>query len=80
MPTNTVVATCRTPAKAEALQALKASAKSTFHILPLDIATKEGVEAILEPLKTVLGAEGAIDYLVNIAAIVRFYYFFLACA
>ena len=71
MPTNTVIATCRTPAKAEELQALKKDAKGTFHIVPLDVGTKEGVESILEPLKTILGPNGGIDYLVNIAAIVR---------
>ena len=44
-PTNTVLAACRTPSKAVALQALAKEAAGTLHVLKLDADSTESIRA-----------------------------------
>ena len=70
VPSNFVIATCRTPDKATALHALKESAKGTLHVLPLDTSDKASTDAVVKPVEELLGSRG-LDYLINNAAMVR---------
>ncbi|KAI0941825.1 hypothetical protein AcW1_009802 [Taiwanofungus camphoratus] len=67
-PSNLVIATCRSPDKATALQALKSSAKGTLHILPLDVSSEASIRDSVKLVGNVLGDRG-LDYLYNNAAI-----------
>ena len=69
-PSHVVIATCRTPEKAAALQALKSEAKGAMHILPLDISSRASMDAVLKPVEEILAGQG-LDYLINGAGIVR---------
>ncbi|KAH9848825.1 NAD-P-binding protein [Lenzites betulinus] len=67
-PNNLVIAACRTPAKATALEALKKSAQGTLHVIPLDVSDTESIRAIPKELEPILGESG-LDYLINNAGI-----------
>lgn len=66
---NLVVAACRNPDKATALQSLRNDAKASLHILPLEVADPEAVRASVKSVQGILGNEG-LDYLYNNAGIV----------
>ncbi|KAI0765965.1 NAD-P-binding protein [Trametes elegans] len=67
-PANFIIATCRNPAKATALEALKETAKGTLHILKLDVDDLEGIKRSVDDVARLLGEHG-LDYLVNNAAV-----------
>ncbi|KAI0718148.1 NAD-P-binding protein [Cerioporus squamosus] len=67
-PTNTVIAACRNPSKAEALRALAGSAKGKLHIVTLDVLDRESIRKCSEEVATIVGDKG-IDYLVNNAGV-----------
>ncbi|PCH39148.1 NAD(P)-binding protein [Wolfiporia cocos MD-104 SS10] len=67
-PSNTVVATCRDPARAAGLQALKANAKGALHIVALDVSDEASIHSSVAPVVEILGERG-LDYLYNNAAI-----------
>lgn len=71
-PANTVLAACRNPAKADALNALAQSdaGKGRVHVLPLEITDRESVREAVRAVGEIVGEQG-LDYLVNNAAIVR---------
>ncbi|KIP01367.1 hypothetical protein PHLGIDRAFT_131286 [Phlebiopsis gigantea 11061_1 CR5-6] len=64
---NIVIATCRNPDEATDLHALKAEAQGQLHILKLDMASTESIDAILQPVQEILGT-GGLDFLLNNAA------------
>ncbi|KZO98934.1 NAD(P)-binding protein [Calocera viscosa TUFC12733] len=64
-PTTIVFATCRTPAKAEKLHALKPKGK--LHIVQLDQEDKASVDAAAKEVEKLLEGKG-LDYLLNSAA------------
>lgn len=70
IPTNTVVATCRNPDSATDLQALKATAQGTLHVVRLDVADEASIHASVPIVTTLLGEGAAIDYIYNNAAVV----------
>ena len=53
-PTNIVLATCRTPSKADALQALAASSGGRLHVLRLDVndiqSIKDAARDVIPPI------------------------------
>ncbi|KAI0353985.1 NAD-P-binding protein [Trametes cingulata] len=65
---NLVVATCRTPEKATALNNLKSSAKGTLHIIKIDVSDFDSIRASAKQLEPILGEIG-LDYLINNAGI-----------
>ncbi|OJT08358.1 hypothetical protein TRAPUB_743 [Trametes pubescens] len=69
-PNNLVIAGCRTPEKATALNGLKSGAKGTLHVIQLDVADFDSVRAVLKAITPILGESG-LDYLINNAGIVR---------
>ncbi|KAH9887895.1 NAD-P-binding protein [Cubamyces lactineus] len=67
-PDNLVVAACRSPEKATALQSLKSTAKGTLHLVQLDVSDFDSIRASVRQLESILGEIG-LDYLINNAAI-----------
>ncbi|KAI0353986.1 NAD-P-binding protein [Trametes cingulata] len=67
-PDNLVVAACRNPEKAAALNNLKSNAKGTLHIIQLDVSDFDNIRASAKQLEPILGEIG-LDYLINNAAI-----------
>ncbi|KAI0628093.1 NAD-P-binding protein [Trametes polyzona] len=67
-PKNLVIAGCRTPEKANALQALKDTAKGTLHIIQLDVSDVDSIRASVQEFERILDANG-LDYLINNAGI-----------
>ncbi|KAJ3002842.1 hypothetical protein NUW54_g5627 [Trametes sanguinea] len=67
-PANFIIATCRNPEKAVALEALKESAKGTLHIVKLDVDDLDGIRNSVKEVSEILGDRG-LDYLVNNAAV-----------
>ncbi|KAI9061969.1 NAD(P)-binding protein [Trametes sanguinea] len=67
-PENLVVAACRNPDKATALQSLRDSAKGMLHIIQLDVSDFDSIRASVKHLQPILGETG-LDYLVNNAGI-----------
>ncbi|THH32793.1 hypothetical protein EUX98_g1382 [Antrodiella citrinella] len=67
-PSNVVIASCRTPDKATDLNAIAKEAKGTVHVVPLDTTSKASISAVETFVKNIVG-EGALDYLLNNAAI-----------
>ncbi|EJD39193.1 NAD(P)-binding protein [Auricularia subglabra TFB-10046 SS5] len=61
---NRIIASCRTPASASALQKI-----AGIDIVPLDINSDESVQAAVVQTRAILGPGGGIDYLVNNAGI-----------
>ncbi|KAI0779719.1 NAD-P-binding protein [Fomes fomentarius] len=64
VPSNTVIAACRSPSKATALQTLQHSAKGTLHIVELEVTDRESVQAAEVEVARLVGDRG-IDYLIN---------------
>lgn len=69
-PTNLVIAACRSPETATALNDLQKTAKGTLHVIRLDISDVSSIRASATELERILGETG-LDYLINNAAIVR---------
>lgn len=71
-PSNIVLATCRDPFTATALQRLGTKTPGTMHIIPLDVSSIDAIEASakLKVVRDVLGVHG-LDYLINSAGVVR---------
>ncbi|KAI0630618.1 NAD-P-binding protein [Trametes polyzona] len=67
-PDNLVIAACRNPGKATALNSLKATAKGTLHIIQLDVGDFDSIRASAKELEKILGDRG-LDYLINNAAV-----------
>ena len=67
-PTNTVLAACRTPSKAVALQALAKEAAGTLHVLKLDADSPESIRASADEAAKIIGNTG-IDYIINNAGV-----------
>lgn len=69
-PENLVIAACRTPDKATALNGLKSSAKGSLHVIRLEVTDFDSVRSVPKVIAPILGESG-LDYLVNNAGIVR---------
>ncbi|KAI0816816.1 NAD-P-binding protein [Trametes gibbosa] len=67
-PTNSIIAACRTPEKATALQGLRDTAQGTLHIIELDVSDFDSIRASVKAVEAILGDTG-LDYLVNNAGI-----------
>ncbi|PIL23173.1 hypothetical protein GSI_14482 [Ganoderma sinense ZZ0214-1] len=67
-PSNVVLATCRNPSKADALQALTASSGGRLHVLPLDVSDADSITSAAQAAEKIVGDKG-IDYLINNAGI-----------
>ncbi|KAI0703330.1 C-factor [Earliella scabrosa] len=67
-PTNTVIAACRTPSKAVALQDLAKVGKGTLHVVKVDLDDTESIRAAAEEVARILGNKG-IDYIINNAGV-----------
>jgi len=67
-PSNIVIATCRTPETATALQSLKDIAKGALHIIALDVTDPSSVRDSVAVAQGILGDKG-LDYLYNNAGI-----------
>ena len=68
-PGNTVIATCRTPANATALQSLADGASGKLHVIKMDTSDENSIEEAVTSVKEIVGDSG-IDYLINNAALV----------
>jgi NAD(P)-dependent dehydrogenase (short-subunit alcohol dehydrogenase family) len=66
-----VVATCRHPGKAGALNALVGAHPGRLHVLPLDVADPKSHAGLVHELPLVLGEDGRIDLLVNNAGVLH---------
>ncbi|RPD56614.1 C-factor [Lentinus tigrinus ALCF2SS1-7] len=67
-PSNTVVASCRNPSKADALRALAGVAQGKLHIVALDVVDFESIRKCAQEVSAIVGDTG-IDYLVNNAGV-----------
>ena len=65
-----VIATCRKPGAATALNALAGEHPGRLHVLPLDVANPKSRASLLHELPLVLG-DGRIDLLVNNAGVLH---------
>ncbi|KAL9615992.1 MAG: hypothetical protein Q9160_009079 [Pyrenula sp. 1 TL-2023] len=69
IPSNTIIATCRTPFTATDLSTLSFQS-SNIHILTLDISSEDSIKALFPAVGNVLGGpDGVLDYLINNAGI-----------
>ena len=66
-----VVATCRQPGKATALNALAGEHPGRLRVLPLDVAEAKSRAELLRELPLVLGDDGRLDLLVNNAGVLH---------
>ena len=66
-----VVATCRHPGKASALNALAGDHPARLHVLPLDVADAKSRASLVHDLPLVLGDDGRIDLLLNNAGVLH---------
>lgn len=66
-----VVATCRQPGKATALNALAGEYPGRLHVLPLDVADGKSRAGLLRELPLVLNDDGRIDLLLNNAGVLH---------
>ena len=66
-----VVATCRHPGKASALNTLAGEHPGRLHVLPLDVADAKSRASLLHDLPLVLGDDGRIDLLLNNAGVLH---------
>lgn len=66
-----VVATCRQPGKATALNLLAGEHPGRLHVLPLDVADPRSHAALVAELPLVLGDGGRLDLLVNCAGVLH---------
>ncbi|OJT08363.1 hypothetical protein TRAPUB_740 [Trametes pubescens] len=67
-PNNLVIAGCRNPEKAAALNGLKSGAKGTLHVIQLDVADFDSIRAVPKAIAPILGEIG-LAYLINNAGI-----------
>ena len=68
-PSNVVLAACRSPSKADALQALAASSGGRLHVLRLNVNDIQSIKDAAREAAQIVGQKG-IDYLVNNAGVV----------
>ena len=68
-PHNYIIATCRDPSKATALNELQNTAKGRLRVIRLDVDVQESMLQSVEEVSALVGERG-LDYLVNNAAIV----------
>ena len=66
-----VVAACRHPGKASALNTLAGDYPGRLHVLPLDVADAKSRASLLHDLPLVLGGDGHIDLLLNNAGVLH---------
>src|SRR5690606_6220449 len=66
-----VVATCRRPGKATALNALAGEYPGRLHVLPLDVAAPKSHAELARELPLVLGAGGRLGLLLNNAGVLH---------
>ncbi|MFS8137384.1 MAG: SDR family oxidoreductase [Thermomonas sp.] len=66
-----VVATCRHPGKASALNNLAGEFPGRLHVLPLDVAQEKSRAELIRELPLVLGDHGCIDMLINNAGVLH---------
>src|SRR5690606_38334060 len=66
-----VVATCRQPGRATALNALAGVHPGRLQVLPLDVADPKSHAALLAELPLVLGDDGRLDLLANVAGVLH---------
>ena len=66
-----VVATCRQPGKATALNTLAGEHPGRLHVLPLDVAAPKSQAELARELPLVLGDDGRLDLLVNNAGVLH---------
>ena len=66
-----VVAACRHPGKASALNTLAGEHPGRLHVLPLDVADAKSRASLLHDLPLVLGDDGRIDLLLNNAGVLH---------
>jgi NAD(P)-dependent dehydrogenase (short-subunit alcohol dehydrogenase family) len=66
-----VVATCRHPGRATALNALNAAHPGRLHVLPLDVASEKSRAALAHELPLVLGDDGRLGLLINNAGVLH---------
>lgn len=66
-----VVATCRHPGKAAALNALGGEHPGRLHVLPLDVANDKSRAELVRELPLVLGGDGRLDLLINNAGVLH---------
>lgn len=66
-----VIAACRHPGKATALNGLAGEHPGRLHLLPLDVADAKSRASLVHDLPLVLGEEGRIDLLVNNAGVLH---------
>ncbi|KAH9836036.1 C-factor [Rhodofomes roseus] len=67
-PSNIVVATCRDPARAPKLSALKDAAPGQLYVVALDVGSEASIRGSVAEVEGILGSKG-LDYLYNNAAI-----------
>ena len=66
-----VIAACRHPGKATALNGLAGEYPGRLHVLPLDVADPKSRASLAHDLPLVLGDDGRIDLLVNNAGVLH---------
>lgn len=66
-----VVAACRRPGKAVALNTLAGHHPGRLHVLPLDVAVPRSHDELARELPLVLGEEGRLDLLLNNAGVLH---------
>ncbi len=66
-----VIATCRHPGKAAALNALGGEHPGRLHVLPLDVASEKSRAELIRELPLVLGEDGRLDLLINNAGVLH---------
>ena len=71
---NIVIAACRDPLGASALQALRESASGTLYIVRIEVTDRKSIQACADEVSNLLGSSG-IDYLINNAGVVRLSYY-----
>ncbi|TFY79838.1 hypothetical protein EWM64_g4173 [Hericium alpestre] len=69
-PSNAVIATCRNPSGASALQELKKTSEGRLHLVQLDANNAESIQASVSEAEKILGSRG-LNYLVNNAGVVH---------
>ena len=71
-PETIVFATCRNPDSATQLRELKEKdeTKGTLHIVCLDVEKESTIKDAAAEVQSILGEEGALDYLINNAGLV----------
>ena len=66
-----LIATCRHPGKATALNALGGEHPGRLHVLPLDVASEKSRAELVRELPLVLGEDGRLDLLINNAGVLH---------